>query len=106
MSAIRGAGVVTSAAIYVIELYRTMISPLRPPSCRFIPTCSHYAMEALAEFGFLRGTWFALVRLGKCGPWNQGGWDPIPQRSDSGCRHVADSGGAVESVTLRSDSIV
>ena len=81
--------------IYVIELYRTMISPLRPPSCRFTPTCSQYAVDALREFGLVRGTWLSLVRLAKCGPWHQGGWDPIPERRD-----------AADTAALRSDSFV
>jgi putative membrane protein insertion efficiency factor len=102
----RIAGVLARGVIYAIELYRTMISPLRPPSCRFTPTCSQYAVDALREFGILGGTWLSLVRLAKCGPWHQGGWDPIPERHESGCRPRADSGGAVDSATLRSDSFV
>lgn len=90
------AGVLARSVICVIELYRTMISPLRPPSCRFTPTCSQYAVDALREFGFVRGSWLSLVRLAKCGPWHQGGWDPIPERRDV----------AVDAATLRSDSFV
>lgn len=73
--------------IFVIQLYRHMISPLRLPSCRFMPTCSQYAVDALSEYGLIRGTWLAAVRLAKCGPWHQGGWDPIPERSQrvAGC---------------------
>ena len=66
--------------IDLIEFYRHMISPLRLPSCRFMPTCSQYAVDAVTEFGLLRGGWLALRRLGKCGPWHTGGWDPIPDR--------------------------
>jgi uncharacterized protein len=102
----RIAGALARGVIYVIELYRTMISPLRPPSCRFTPTCSQYAVDALREFGFLRGTWLSAVRLAKCGPWHRGGWDPIPERRECGRRPRADSGGAVDSATLRSDSFV
>ncbi|MDG4667326.1 membrane protein insertion efficiency factor YidD [Mycobacterium sp. 236(2023)] len=68
------------SAVYMIELYRHTISPLRLPTCRFSPTCSQYAVEALSEYGFFRGSWLALVRLLKCGPWHNGGWDPIPDR--------------------------
>lgn len=68
------------AVIYVIQLYRHTISPLRLPTCRFMPTCSQYAVDALSEFGLLRGGWLATVRLLKCGPWHRGGWDPIPER--------------------------
>ncbi|MDY6996112.1 MAG: membrane protein insertion efficiency factor YidD [Actinomycetota bacterium] len=68
--------------VYVIELYRHTISPLRLPTCRFTPTCSQYAVDALTEYGVIRGGWLAVVRLLKCGPWHDGGWDPIPDRAD------------------------
>lgn len=67
-------------AIFLIELYRTYVSPMRLPTCRFTPTCSQYAVEALAEYGLIRGGWLTAVRLAKCGPWHRGGWDPIPER--------------------------
>lgn len=70
------------AVIFLIELYRNMISPLRLPSCRFMPTCSQYAVEALGQYGLVRGSWLTAVRLAKCGPWHRGGWDPIPERAD------------------------
>jgi putative membrane protein insertion efficiency factor len=66
--------------IHLIQLYRRTVSPLRLPTCRFTPTCSQYAVEALSEHGLIRGGWLALVRLVKCGPWHRGGWDPIPER--------------------------
>lgn len=68
------------AAVFMIRLYRQTISPLRLPTCRFIPTCSEYAVDALTEFGAIRGGWLVVVRLLKCGPWHNGGWDPIPDR--------------------------
>jgi len=86
--------------ISAIELYRNTISPLRPPSCRFTPTCSQYAVDALREYGFIRGSWLAMVRLLKCGPWHPGGWDPIPEPRHGHHDHA--DGGA----TLRSDSLV
>ena len=67
-------------AVFAIELYRTYVSPARLPSCRFVPTCSQYAVQALSEYGLIRGGWLAAVRLAKCGPWHRGGWDPIPER--------------------------
>ena len=70
------------ALVYLIQLYRHTISPLRLPTCRFTPTCSQYAVEALTEYGVIRGGWLALVRLLKCGPWHNGGWDPIPDRDE------------------------
>jgi putative membrane protein insertion efficiency factor len=66
--------------IFLIQLYRHTISPLRLPTCRFTPTCSQYAVDALTEYGLVRGGWLAAVRLAKCGPWHRGGWDPIPER--------------------------
>ena len=69
--------------VFLIQLYRHMVSPLRAPTCRFIPPCSQYAADALTEYGLIRGGWLAAARLAKCGPWNRGGWDPIPDR---GCR--------------------
>lgn len=94
--------VVVRAAVYLVELYRNTISPLRPASCRFTPTCSQYAVEALLEFGLFRGTWLAIVRLAKCGPWHRGGWDPIPDRTP-----VSQQTKGIESdPQLRSDSLV
>lgn len=69
--------------VFVIQLYRSMVSPLRPATCRFMPTCSQYAVEALTAYGLTRGSWLAAVRLAKCGPWHPGGWDPIPERHRS-----------------------
>jgi uncharacterized protein len=74
--------------VFLIRLYRHMVSPLRPATCRFIPTCSQYAVDALTEYGLIRGSWLAAVRLAKCGPWHRGGWDPIPERCD--CRTMAE----------------
>jgi uncharacterized protein len=76
----RGAGGRTvRGLVFLIGLYRHMVSPLRPATCRFVPTCSQYAVDALTEYGLIRGSWLAAVRLAKCGPWHQGGWDPIPE---------------------------
>ena len=82
----RNGGAVARVVIFLIQLYRNTISPLRLPTCRFTPTCSQYAVEALSEYGLIRGGWLATVRLIKCGPWHRGGWDPIPGR------HCASSG--------------
>jgi hypothetical protein len=71
------------ALVFLIELYRHTISPMRLPTCRFTPTCSRYAVDALTEYGLLKGSWLTVVRLGKCGPWHRGGWDPIPERQPS-----------------------
>jgi uncharacterized protein len=76
----RSGGGMARGIIGLIRLYRNMISPLRLPTCRFTPTCSQYAIDALSTYGLIRGGWLAVVRLVKCGPWHRGGWDPIPER--------------------------
>ena len=64
----------------VIRLYQLTLSRLLPAgSCRFQPTCSHYAIEALTEYGSFKGSWLALRRLSKCHPWHHGGFDPLPK---------------------------
>ena len=62
----------------VIRLYRRWISPLTPPSCRFTPTCSAYAEQAVRQHGALRGGWLALRRLLRCHPFGDSGYDPVP----------------------------
>jgi uncharacterized protein len=68
--------------IFAIELYRTYVSPMRLPTCRFMPTCSQYAVDALTEYGLVKGSWLTAARLAKCGPWHRGGWDPLPERQN------------------------
>ena len=64
--------------ILPIQFYRTFISPLTPPSCRYTPTCSEYAVEALRKYGPFKGGWLALRRLLSCHPWGGHGYDPVP----------------------------
>ncbi|MEL6384110.1 MAG: membrane protein insertion efficiency factor YidD [Cyanobacteria bacterium J06626_18] len=64
--------------IWGIQGYRTLISPLFPSTCRFRPTCSKYALEAVRRFGALRGSWLALRRILRCHPFHPGGYDPVP----------------------------
>ncbi|MCE5290758.1 MAG: membrane protein insertion efficiency factor YidD [Nocardiaceae bacterium] len=68
------------ALIFLIELYRSYISPMRMPTCRFSPTCSEYAVTALRTRGFFVGSVLTVIRLAKCAPWHPGGWDPVPER--------------------------
>ncbi len=65
-------------AIQLIKLYQVLISPLLGPRCRFTPTCSHYAIEAIKLHGIVKGCWLAAKRLIKCQPLNEGGYDPVP----------------------------
>lgn len=65
-------------AVLPIRLYQRCISPFLPPTCRFRPTCSQYALEALLAHGLLRGSWLALRRIARCHPFAAGGWDPVP----------------------------
>jgi putative membrane protein insertion efficiency factor len=64
--------------IVLVRGYQKGISPLLPPSCRFYPTCSHYMVEALQQFGAIRGGWLGLRRIGRCHPFHPGGYDPVP----------------------------
>ncbi len=67
-------------AVGLVRLYQRWISPLTPRRCRYEPTCSTYAVEALTGFGFLRGAGLALARVARCHPWAAGGLDPVPAR--------------------------
>ncbi len=62
----------------LVWLYRRLLSPLKPPTCRFVPTCSAYAMEALRRHGAFRGTWLTFRRLIRCHPFTEPGEDPVP----------------------------
>ena len=60
-----------------LRLYKTYLSPFLPPSCRFTPTCSEYAREAVEKYGALRGTWLGAKRILRCQPFSKGGYDPL-----------------------------
>ncbi|WP_019414914.1 membrane protein insertion efficiency factor YidD [Paenisporosarcina sp. TG20] len=64
--------------IGVFRFYQKFISPLKPPSCRFYPTCSHYGVEAVEKHGALKGIYLAVKRILSCHPFNKGGYDPVP----------------------------
>lgn len=68
--------------IKLIRLYQNYISPLTPPTCRFEPTCSNYTVEAISEYGALKGTWLGTKRILKCHPFHAGGYDPVPPKKD------------------------
>lgn len=64
--------------IALLRVYRAIVSPLLPPACRYYPSCSNYAIDAIARFGALRGSWMAACRLARCHPWHPGGVDFVP----------------------------
>lgn len=63
---------------FLIKFYQRAISPLFPPACRFTPTCSAYALEAIQKYGAGKGTWLAIKRILRCHPWGGSGYDPVP----------------------------
>ena len=72
------------AVVLVLRLYQLTLSPMLGPVCRFAPSCSSYAVTAVRRYGVLHGGWLTARRLLRCHPWNDGGWDPVPER---GQRH-------------------
>jgi putative membrane protein insertion efficiency factor len=65
---------------FLIRGYQLAISPFLGPRCRFYPSCSHYAIEAIETHGALRGCWLTMKRISRCHPWHEGGFDPVPGR--------------------------
>jgi putative membrane protein insertion efficiency factor len=76
----------------LIRGYQLLISPLLPPACRYLPTCSDYAQESIVRHGALIGSWLALRRLARCHPWGGSGYDPVPavapKYRGTSCRHM------------------
>jgi len=76
--------------VWLLRGYQLLVSPMLGPSCRFYPSCSNYAIEAVKVHGAARGGWLALSRVCRCHPWNAGGVDPVPPPSSPtacSCRH-------------------
>ena len=69
---------VRAIAVFFITLYQKLVSPMFPPSCRFVPTCSQYAKDAIMKFGIARGSYLAARRVLRCHPFHTGGYDPVP----------------------------
>ena len=80
------------ATLAVIRFYQRRLSPGRPPACRFQPTCSHYAYEAIESYGAVRGLALAAWRILRCNPLNDGGLDPVPERAKRSPREGSDAG--------------
>ncbi|WP_084024232.1 membrane protein insertion efficiency factor YidD [Vulcanibacillus modesticaldus] len=68
--------------ILLIRFYQKFISPLKPPTCRFYPTCSHYSLEAIEVHGPVKGGWLSVKRIAKCHPLHPGGFDPVPPKKE------------------------
>lgn len=82
----------TKIVIALVRFYQFFVSPLFGPSCRFYPSCSHYAVEAIQEYGVTKGSFFAFRRVLRCHPGNPGGYDPVPPQACMGepsdhCKH-------------------
>ncbi|PWB51053.1 MAG: membrane protein insertion efficiency factor YidD [Nitrosomonadales bacterium] len=68
----------TRILLFLVKAYQYLISPMLGPSCRYTPTCSEYAAQALKKYGALKGVWLSVKRVGRCHPWHDGGYDPLP----------------------------
>ena len=68
----------TRILLIAIKAYQYLISPMLGPSCRFTPTCSEYAAQAVQKYGAIKGLWLSIKRVGRCHPWHDGGYDPLP----------------------------
>ena len=75
-----------------LKAYRLLISPLYGQVCRYHPTCSAYALDAVTQYGAARGGWLALSRISRCHPWAAGGYDPVPPRAGSSAENPATRG--------------
>lgn len=76
-------GPLAMAGRAMITVYQNTIGPTLPSSCRFYPTCSRYAYQAMGRFGFWKGSWMGLRRIGRCNPFTPSGVDPVPERKES-----------------------
>ena len=77
----------TRLVLRLITLYQHALSPYWPATCRYSPTCSHYAKEAIETHGLVRGGWLALKRIGRCQPWGSQGYDPVPSKDGASDPH-------------------
>jgi putative membrane protein insertion efficiency factor len=82
-------GIAARTLLFALRAYQACISPLMPSACKFQPTCSQYAHEAVAQFGARRGMWLALKRLSRCRPFHAGGFDPVPDADEHACEGEA-----------------
>jgi len=74
--------IITYPLILLIRVYQLIVSPMLGSNCRFMPTCSEYALESLKTYGLIKGTYLTIKRIGKCHPWGSNGYDPIPTKME------------------------
>ena len=74
--------IITFPLILLIRGYQLIVSPILGSNCRFMPTCSEYALESLKVYGLIKGTYLTIIRIGKCHPWGRHGYDPIPTKME------------------------
>lgn len=79
MNAVDRMGGIQYIVVTLIRIYQWILSPILGPTCRFEPTCSNYASQAIVQHGLIRGTWLAIRRIGRCHPLGKSGYDPVPR---------------------------
>lgn len=79
MNAVDRVGGIQYIVVTLIRIYQWILSPILGPTCRFEPTCSNYASQAIVQHGLIRGTWLAVRRIGRCHPLGESGYDPVPR---------------------------
>ncbi len=79
MNAVDRMGGIQYIVVTLIRIYQWILSPILGPACRFEPTCSNYASQAIVQHGLIRGTWLAIRRIGRCHPLGESGYDPVPR---------------------------
>ena len=90
--------------IWLISLYRKYISPLKPPCCRFTPSCSAYAIEAFRKRGFFVGFALTVWRILRCNPYSKGGYDPVPERGEKRRKKCRENHGSCNDYTDMTDT--
>ena len=84
----RGKQLATSLALGLLRAYKRAVSPMCPPSCRYVPSCSEYAREAVERYGAARGSWMALGRILRCHPFVKGGYDPVVRHDPGATQEI------------------
>lgn len=93
-----GGQLAKSLVLGLLRAYKWALSPMFPPSCRYVPTCCEYAMEAVERYGVLRGSWMALRRISRCHPFVKGGYDPVVRDPSACCARSGRAAGATQEI--------